>query len=88
MHIEFNPSRPNDGPGASQSVNRRAPVPAETDAVTFEGTRALEQKLADIPATRPAEVERARSLIADVKYPPQEMMSRIASLLAMHIKKL
>ena len=86
MHIEFNPSRPT-GPGASQSVTRRTPEVADSEAASFEQTRALEQKLSQVPDSRPDQVDRARALVADVQYPPQEMMNRIASLLALHIKK-
>ncbi len=86
MQIEFNPGRPT-GPGASQSVTRRTPAVPDSEPASFEQTRALEQKLAQVPATRPEQVERARSLIEDVQYPPQEMMNRIASLLALHLKK-
>jgi hypothetical protein len=85
MHIEFNPGRPT-GPGASQSTPPRTQVVSDSETASFEQTRALEQKLSLASESRPEEVSRARSLIADVKYPPEEMMSRIANLLAMHVK--
>ena len=85
MPIEFNPSRP-PGAGASQSVTRRQPAVTDSEPASFEQTRALEQKLSTLSASRPEQVERARSLIADVQYPPNEMMNRIASLLALHLK--
>lgn len=85
MHIEFNPGRPTRTE-MSPSAARRAPAAAGSEPASFEQTQALEQKLARTPDTRPEEVERARSLISDVQYPPEEMMNRLASLLAMHIK--
>ena len=53
----------------------------------FDAAQSLERSVKDLPLVRPEEVARARALVADVKYPPDEMMSRIASLLAMHINK-
>jgi hypothetical protein len=85
MNIEFNPSSPT-GLGATQSAARRAPSVTESESSSFEQTRALEQKLSQLPDTRPEEVARARTLIADNQYPPQLMMNRIASLLAIHVK--
>lgn len=84
MEIEFNSARP-AATGASQSVVRRegaAPAPAEA---SFERAASLEKSLKEIPLVRPEKVERARSLVMDVKYPPEETLNRIANLLALHM---
>lgn len=86
MNIEFNPSSPT-GLGASQSAARRTPSVNESEPAAFEQTRALEQKLSEVPTSRPEAVAKARALIADDQYPPQLTMSRIASLLAIHLKE-
>ena len=89
MEIEFNPSRKTDPAGSqplNQPVKRPAAAPA-TEPATFDAAQSLERSVKDLPLVRPEEVVRARALVADVKYPPDEMMSRIASLLAMHINK-
>jgi hypothetical protein len=84
MEIEFNPSR-TPAPGAGQPVARRESVPTVREAAPFERADALEQALKDIPLVRPDKVEHARALVADVKYPPEETLVRLANLLALHI---
>ena len=48
---------------------------------------ALDRALADTPDLRADRVERARELIRDVSYPPEETIQRIASLLATNLGK-
>ncbi len=84
MEINFNSSRPTD-PANNHPVKPQAPVAAQEPA-RFEAAQSLERSVKDLPAVRPEQVERARTLIADVKYPPQEMLDRIANLLALHLK--
>ena len=85
MEIEFNTNRVAK-PSAGQPVASRSPVRPVDDSVPFEGTRALEQKLKEIPLVRPDKVEGGKTLAADVKYPPTELLDRISSLLAIHSK--
>ncbi len=84
MEIEFNPARP-AATGAGQPVTRREAAPALHAEVRFERAAALEKSLKDIPLVRPEKVEQARSLVADVKYPPEETLDRLANLLALHM---
>lgn len=86
MEIEFNPSRKLEA-GESSTVRRQAAAAPAGETVSFERTRALEQRLKELPASRPEQVERARNLVADVKYPPAEMLDRIANLLALHVRR-
>ena len=58
---------------------------AGEDAAAFSSSYALEQALTATPEVRSEAVERARNLIADVKYPPKETLNKIANLLAMNL---
>lgn len=85
MEIKFNPSSIPD-PGTSQPVTRRdVPSPVETN-VSTENVESLKNAINNIPLVRPEKVERARSLVADVEYPPNEVLQSISNLLAMNIK--
>jgi hypothetical protein len=46
----------------------------------------LEKSLHDTPDSRPEAVEKARQLINDVQYPPQETIKKISHLLAIKLK--
>lgn len=85
MDIEFNPSRAIQN-GANQPVSRREVTRAPEEKASFDNASALERDLKSIPLVRPEMVQRARALYNDVKYPPDEMLDRISSLLAMHIQ--
>jgi len=87
MEIKFNPGRISD-PGTSQPIARGPSTPAtsDTSGLPHERTQALEQSLRDAPQVRPEVVDRARALVADVKYPPDEVLDRISALLALHVK--
>lgn len=53
-----------------------------SDRVSLTNSSALEQALANSPASRPEMVERAKSLIADPNYPPAEVLSAVSRLFA------
>lgn len=53
-----------------------------TDAAAFEHANSLEQALRSSPDARPEVVARAKELIGDVTYPPQETIQQIATLIA------
>ena len=85
MEIDFNPSRaPKADP--SQTVARQdAAAPATTDGTSFQGTSALQDKLNNLQTVRPEQVARAKSLLSNSQYPPDDIMDRIAILIASHI---
>jgi hypothetical protein len=86
MEIDFNPSRvPKAEP--SQAASRTDAAAAATDGVSFMVTSALQDKLKNLPATRPEKVALGKIMIADSKYPPGDVMDRIAVLLAIHAKQ-
>ena len=55
------------------------------DTAQFDRASALDRAMSDTPGVRAGEVERARTLIGDVSYPPAETIQRIASLLAVNV---
>lgn len=65
---------------------RASAARAGTDSAAFEHAQALEQALQTAPAVRPEMVARARQLISDVKYPPDETIRQIATLLALSLE--
>lgn len=84
MEIEFNPGQ-YAKLGTSQPAARRLPVGPAKTAERFDRAPATETAANHSPAVRPEKVERARVFIADTKYPPDELVERIANLLAMHL---
>ena len=62
------------------------PIHADASVSAFEGSRALEAQLSDVPEARPDRVARARHLIGDPAYPPRETIQKLAVLLAMSAK--
>lgn len=86
MEIELNTSRIPPLPQAS-TVQRTREVPPPRDDAQFKGTEALTQAMAKLPETRPEVVHQAKQLVGSVKYPPEQTLSRIANLLAMHLGK-
>jgi hypothetical protein len=84
MEIDFNPSRaPKADP--SQTVARQDAAAPATDETSFQETSALQDKLNNLPTVRPEQVARAKALLADSQYPPDDVMDRIAILIASHI---
>jgi hypothetical protein len=86
MDIKFNPSRSADAP-VNQPVARQNNTTPATSAASFEKAQSLERTISELPLVRPEKVAHARALVADSKYPPNEMLDRIASLLALHIEQ-
>lgn len=89
MEIELNTGntgnvgKPDPAQPAGRADNAK---PASPDVAPFKNTHALESKLKDVPLVRPEKLHRAKSLVSDLKYPPDEMLVGIANLLAMSIK--
>lgn len=68
-------------------VNQTKPRPpqAESDSTSFQRVEALDQAMQTTPDVRPQAVERAKKLISDVRYPGDETIRGIASLLALKL---
>jgi hypothetical protein len=84
MEIEFNPGRVSKAE-PSQSVARPSATPA-TDATSFQDSTALQDKLKNMSTVRPEKVAQAKALVSNLKYPPDDMLDRIAVLLANNVK--
>jgi hypothetical protein len=82
--MQVNPSHHSHTVGHTEQVRRAgaSPRPA-ADGTAFERSAALNRSLVNTPDVRPQVVERARRLIEDTSYPPQEAIKKIANLLAM-----
>ncbi len=66
-------------------TRQRSPQ-AGSDTTSFYRVEALDQAMQATPAVRPEAVERAKKLIAEVRYPGDETIRGIASLLALKIE--
>jgi hypothetical protein len=80
--MQVNPiNRPTvDAAGAARPVT--ASATEQTDQGSFRGAEALNQALAAEEPVRASEVQRGRELMANVQYPPTEMIRRLSRLLA------
>ena len=74
------------GPSAEPRSGVRAPQPGQ-DQAEFTEVRSLNNALSATPEMRGGEVGRARALASSVLYPPEELIDRIANLLAGHWSK-
>jgi len=83
MEIEFNTSSISRREVAAAITKREAAAPV-TDTTSFTASTSLEDQLGNVPAARVDKVALARSVMANPNYPPQELLDRIAVLLAMH----
>ncbi len=84
MQIDFNTSRIAKGEVSQPTVTRPADAQVSTDTTSFTSTASLEARLRDVPPARVDKVALAKSLITNPNYPPQELLDRIATLLAVH----
>ncbi len=84
MEIEFNPSRvPKVEP--SQTAARPSAA-APMDEASFQVSAALKDKLNSLSDVRPDKVAYAKDLVSDSQYPPDDVLDRIAVLLAIKVK--
>ena len=85
MEIDFNPGRvPKAEP--SQPAARPSATPA-ADEASFQVSATLQDRLKNIPDIGPEKVAQAKALLSDSKYPPNDVLDRIAVLLAIHVKE-
>jgi hypothetical protein len=83
MEIEFNPGLKTTS-GINQPVASRENTQSAENTMPFERTQALEKTLKE-NSIRPEMVARASALVADENYPSDELMNKIAGVLAGHI---
>lgn len=65
---------------------RQRSTQSGADTTSFYRVEALDQAMKATPAVRPEAVERAKKLIAEIRYPGDETIRGIASLLALKIE--
>ena len=86
MEVELNPGRIANT-GVNQPVKRQEPTPQPAEnTMSFERIQALETNLQAAPKIRPEAVARASALVSDANYPPDELLNKIAGVLASHIQ--
>lgn len=83
--MEINTNINADGVNGAIPPKRPAATRPVSDGVSLSGSTALDNALQSVPATRPEAVARATALISDVNYPPQEIIKKLAVLLAIHL---
>ncbi|HEY5296827.1 MAG TPA: hypothetical protein VIK59_02780 [Verrucomicrobiae bacterium] len=83
MEIEFNPGL-KANTEISQSVARRKNTQPAENTMPFERTQALEKTLKET-SVRPEAVARANALVANESYPSDELLNKVAGVLAGHI---
>jgi hypothetical protein len=81
MEIDFNPSRAPQAEPSQAVVRQEAATPA-TDETSFQVTTALQDQLKNQPTVRPEKVAQAKALLSDSQYPPDDVLDRIAILIA------
>ena len=85
MEIEFNTKSRIPQAETSQPVAKRDTTPpAAADTVSFSASDSLKTQLSKGATSRPEQVARAKELVSDANYPPDYVLKRIASLLAIH----
>jgi hypothetical protein len=85
MEVDFNPGR-SPITVVNQPVIRREPsAPAAGNNMSFDQTTSLQQTLKDSAQIRPEKVAQASALVADPSYPSDDVLNRMAGLLAQHI---
>jgi hypothetical protein len=84
MEIEFNPSQL--APAASSGpVTRSATSAGGADGASLDTSGTLKDKLNALPLNRPDKVSAAQVLVARRHYPPDDLVDRIATLLAIRL---
>jgi hypothetical protein len=85
MEIEFNPSRVPKVELSQTAARASASAPA--GETSFAVSAALKDKLKNISDIRPEKVAYAKNLVSNSQYPPNDVLDRIAVLLAIHVKQ-
>ena len=85
MEIEFNPSRVPKVEPSQTAV--RASAPASAGETSFAVSAALKDKLKNLSDIRPEKVAYAKDLVSNSQYPPNDVLDRIAVLLAINVKQ-
>jgi len=85
MEVDFNPGRSPITDSSQPVVRRETSAPATDNTMSFDQTTSLQQTLRDTSQVRPEKVAQASALVADPSYPSDDVLDRLAGLLAQHI---
>jgi hypothetical protein len=85
MEIDFNPGRVPKVEPSQTAARPNAAAPA--DETSFADSAALMGKLNSLSDVRPEKVAYAKGLVSDSQYPPDDVLDRIAVLLAINVKQ-
>ena len=85
MEIDFNPGRVPKVEPSQTAARPSAAAPA--DESSFPDSAALQAKLKSLTDVRPDKVAYAKGLVSDSQYPPDDVLDRIAVLLAINVKQ-
>ncbi len=75
-------------PDCRRPVARRGAVSPCSQSDFFSRSADFEKQLRNLPLVRPEKIREVEALAADEEYPPQDLLDRIAGLLAAHRKQL
>jgi hypothetical protein len=84
MEIEFSPSQLPPA-RATSPVKSTATSSASIQPEPLQGMAELLRKLNDLALTRPDKMAAASEALADLKYPPDQLLKSIAHLLAVEL---
>lgn len=85
MEIRPNENAINLSPASNHGRTVVPATPRPIDEVNLEDSVAVDRALRETPDIRPEVIERAKTLVGDPTYPPQEAIRSLSHLLAMHL---
>lgn len=81
--MQVNPSGNISVTGSITRPTNNNTVRPEGDQAEFVSSQSIDQALRSQPEARPEAVDKAKSLVEDASYPPDETVRRLANLLAL-----
>ena len=84
MEVEFNTERVSQT-SLTPPVSRTVAAASASDTASFPTTDSLLAKLKDIPMIRESKIAQAQALLSNGEYPPEDILDRIAVLIAANV---
>lgn len=86
MEVELNPGRIVNTGINNQPVKRQESTQPAENTMSFERIQALETNLKETAQIRPEAVARASALVSDPNYPPDDLLNKVAGVIAKNIQ--
>ncbi len=86
MEVNLNPGQMVNA-GTSQPVPRQQSTQPAENTMSFERIQALESNLKETAQIRPEAVARANALVSDPNYPSDDLLNKVAGVLAKNIQE-